>query len=200
MSLVTYNDLLIAMGNWLQRDDITNLYPDFITLFEANANQTLRTRLQTAMIQQVCVNAQIPLPADFQAIDRVAWLGDVTRDLQFVEPEQLVINYPTMSQGDPQAYTIEGSTMTVQPTDNVTPILIVYRQVISPLANGINWLWQKYPNLYLFGSLVEAQAYAVDVDKGGMWQARRDEIYNAILNVDFRSGSGLMITPHGATP
>ena len=71
MALVTYNDLLTAMVNWLQRSDITALYPDFVTLFEVNANQKLRTRLQTVVIQQVCVNNQIPLPADYQAVIRL---------------------------------------------------------------------------------------------------------------------------------
>jgi hypothetical protein len=200
MTIATYSDLLIAVGNWLQRDDITALYPDFVTLFEANANQKLRTRLQTIMRQDVCANAAIILPTDYQSMQRVTWRGSVARDLQYVEPEQLIMNYPTGSGGNPQAYTIEGQNMMIQPADNVTPIEYAYRQRIGPLASSVNWLFQKYPNLYLFGTLVEAQAYAVDPAKGEMWQNRRDEIYNDIQLLDFRSRDGMIITPHGVTP
>ena len=200
MSLLTYNDLLTAMGNWLQRDDITALYPDFVTLFEADANATLRTRLQTVINTGTCANAQLGLPSDFQAMRRVTWKGDCARDLEYIEPELLAVYYPTMAPGTPEHYTIEGQSMTILPADNTTPIEFAYAQRIGPLSSGVNWLFTKYPNLYLFGSLVEAQAYAVDPQKGAMWQQRRDDIYNDILMLEFRTGAGLSIKVHGATP
>ena len=44
----TYTDLTTALGNWLQRSDITALFPNFIQLFEACANRRLRVRQQEA--------------------------------------------------------------------------------------------------------------------------------------------------------
>jgi len=200
MSITTYNELLTAIGSWLQRDDITSLYPDFVTLFESDANAKLRTRLQQTVNTGTCTDAQIGLPSDFQSMNRVTWLGSSRRDLEYIEPEVMTFRYPTRAAGVPEAYTIEGQSMTILPADNATSIEFVYKQRIGPLASSTNWLFQKYPNLYLFGSLVEAQAYAVDPQKGAMWQQRRDEIYNDIMLLDFRSRANLSVQLQGATP
>jgi hypothetical protein len=200
MSLVTYADLLTQMGNYLQRSDITSMYPDFVVLFEANANQKLRTRLQTVVLQGTTTNGVLALPTDYQALSRVTWVGDTRRDLEYIDPVMLAYNYPTNSQGPSQVYSIEGTSMLVRPTDDTTPIEFAYTQAIGPLSAGTNWLWKGYPNLYLFGSLVEAQAFAVDPDKGAMWQTRRDEIYDDILKLDFRHLAGPSIKVHGPTP
>lgn len=42
-SSLTYGGLQTAVGDWLARADLTSNIPDFITLFEAEANRTLRT-------------------------------------------------------------------------------------------------------------------------------------------------------------
>jgi len=43
-SSLTYSGLQTAVGDWLARSDLSSNIPDFITLFEAEANRTLRTR------------------------------------------------------------------------------------------------------------------------------------------------------------
>jgi len=90
--------------------------------------------------------------------------------------------------------------MVIRPIDDTTAIEYAYRQRVGPLSAGINWVYQEYPNLYLFGALVEAQAYAVDPQKGLMWQQRRDDIYDDIFKVDFRHRAGPAIIVHGPTP
>jgi hypothetical protein len=50
MPLQSYTDLVTALGNWLQRSDITALFPNFIQLFEAEANRRLRVRQQEALL------------------------------------------------------------------------------------------------------------------------------------------------------
>jgi hypothetical protein len=44
MSLTNYTDLQTGIQNWLQRQDLNAIIPDFITLFEACANRRLRVR------------------------------------------------------------------------------------------------------------------------------------------------------------
>jgi len=200
MALATYNDLLIAIGNWLQRSDITSLFPDFVTLFEANMNGRLRARLQTLVTQSTTTNGQFTLPNDYQGMQRVTYLGSPRRDLEYIEPEMLAYNYPTWDAGIPQVYSIEGQVLTAMPFDDTAPIEYAYFQRVPPLSSAINWVYQGYPNLYLFGSLVEAQAYAVDPQKGSMWQQRRDDIYDDIFKNDFRHRSGPTIKVRGATP
>jgi hypothetical protein len=44
MTLTNYTDLQTSIQNWLQRQDLNSIIPDFITLFEACANRRLRVR------------------------------------------------------------------------------------------------------------------------------------------------------------
>jgi hypothetical protein len=50
LSSLTYSSLQTAIGDWLARSDLSANIPDFITLFEAEANRTLRTRSQETTI------------------------------------------------------------------------------------------------------------------------------------------------------
>jgi hypothetical protein len=49
MSLTNYADLQTGIQNWLQRQDLNSIIPDFITLFEACANRRLRVRQMEAV-------------------------------------------------------------------------------------------------------------------------------------------------------
>jgi hypothetical protein len=47
-----------------------------------------------------------------------------------------------------------------------------------PLAQadgGANWLLQKYPQIYLYGSLMQAAAYVDDKETVAFWKSGRDE-------------------------
>ena len=200
MSITTYAELQTAIAAWLARDDLTATIPDFIALFEADANLKLRTRLQTATASFTTTNGEHALPADFSSAVRVTFMGSARAGLQYLDPEVLLYDYPTGPTGMPAAYTVEGTTLRVRPIDDGTPLELVYRALVPPLAAGVNWLLQKYPNLYLFGSLCEAQGFAVDADKFALWQARRDQLYRDIQLDDFRSIDGATIRPLGATP
>ncbi len=42
MAITTYSELKTALGNWLNRDDLTAVIPDFISLAETDINRKLR--------------------------------------------------------------------------------------------------------------------------------------------------------------
>ncbi len=44
MSISTYAELQTAVGNWLNRADLTARIPEFIELFEARVKRDLRVR------------------------------------------------------------------------------------------------------------------------------------------------------------
>jgi hypothetical protein len=49
MSLTNYTDLQTGIQNWLQRTDLSTVIPDFIMLFEREANRRLRVREMEAI-------------------------------------------------------------------------------------------------------------------------------------------------------
>jgi hypothetical protein len=73
--------------------------------------------------------------------------------------------------------------------------LVYFQQIPSLAANSTNWLMSQHPDLYLFGALTEAQAYTVNPDTAALWKARRDELFEEIVQLSNKSrGAGAVRT------
>jgi hypothetical protein len=186
MPLNNYSDLQTQVGNWLARADLSANIPDFVTLFEACANRRLRTRLQENATATLTPDAtgKVALPADYLAWRNVVWNGSKQQTLEYVGPNVLSGRFPSGSQGDPVAFTIEGNTLIVAPADS-TSLIFDYIAKVSALSGGSNWLMTNYPDAYLFGTLAEAYGFVGDAEKASMWAARRDAVFDEIDKLDF---------------
>jgi hypothetical protein len=190
MSITTYAELQTAIGNWLQRDDLSSAIPDFITLFEACANRRLRVRQQETTVTLAPSLGTVALPGDYLAWRRVTWAGTNRRELEYVSPSWLQAFFSGASSGTPSAFTIEGANLLIRPIDP-TIVELEYFRKISAASSGANWLLTEHPDLYLFGSLTEAQSYSVNADSAAFWKARRDEIFDEIERLNNKSrGAG----------
>jgi hypothetical protein len=96
----------------------------------------------------------------------------------------------------------------VRPLD-ATALEFDYFQKIPALAsvapaNGTqtNWLLTAHPDLYLFGSLVEAEMFGVNDERAPLWKGRRDEIFDELdkLNHKTRGGAPGAVRVMGVTP
>jgi hypothetical protein len=58
-----------------------------------------------------------------------------------------------------------------------------------------------FPHIYLFGTLVELEAFTVDAQAAALWKARRDEVMDEIWRYEqfYRGGAQAMKIP-GPTP
>jgi hypothetical protein len=202
MSLTDYTDLQAGIANWLQRQDLAAVIPDFITLFEAAANRRLRVRQQEATAELVPSAGVVALPADYLAWRRLTWTGNPRRELSYVEPSWLQGAYPDSPVDIPAVFTIEGNRIETMPIDaDDTALELVYFQQVPPLAaNSSNWLMSAHPDLYLFGTLAEAQAYAVNPDAAALWKARRDELFEEIEALSNKTRGPGAIRVMGSTP
>lgn len=142
----------------------------------------------------------VPLPSDYLAWRQVKWLGNPLRSLEYAEPAWITAAYPSGPTNLPSNFTIEGSTLRIMPVDPTT-ILLQYWQKIPALAsNATNWLMTAHPDIYLFGSLVEANAYTIDPDKAMLWKARRDELFDEIDKLDKKSRGPSRVRVMSPTP
>jgi hypothetical protein len=142
----------------------------------------------------------VPLPVDYLAWRSVTWLGNPLRNLDFVEPQIMASRFPDIPIDLPSEFTIESGTLRVMPQD-ATPIKFLYYQQIPSLqASNANWLMSASPDLYLFGALVEAHAYAVDQDQIPLWKARRDELFDEIEKLSNRTRGPANVRALGPTP
>jgi hypothetical protein len=179
MALTNYTDLQAAIASWMVRSDLTSVIPDFITLFEATVNRRLRVRQMETVGTITMSSGTGTLPTDYLAWKRLTWPGSTSMELDYVHPGYLKAAYPTSPAGTPQIWTIEGSSILTRPYDsNNTSLTFLYYAKVPDLAtNSTNWLMTAHPDLYLFGSLVEAQAYVLDAEKAALWKLRRDELF-----------------------
>jgi hypothetical protein len=126
-------------------------------------------------------SGEATLPADYLAWRRVTWTGSTRVELAYVAPSYLQAAYPSSPSDTPRIFTIEGATLKVRPVSD-TALEFLYYQKIPALSDGnpANWLLAAHPDLYLFGSLAEAQMFAVDPEKAALWKGRRDELFEEI--------------------
>jgi hypothetical protein len=167
MALETYADLKSAVAAWMDRTDLTAVIPDFIRLFEttANAELPLRTRfnLGTETLTTVGGTATVNLPADFlEARSLINQTSPVTVLAPYTASALYShIDFPTQG-GPPVGFTYVADALELAPVpDAAYSLKLYYYRRIAPLsdANTTNWLLTNFPNLYLFGSLVAAEAY-----------------------------------------
>jgi hypothetical protein len=203
VTIATYSDLQAAIGNWLDHSLFAARVPEFITLFEAAANRRLRVRQQEATASLTPDGTgTVAIPSDYLAWRRVTWTGQTRNELEFVHPSYLQAAYPTSPADVPRVFTIEGSTLKVRPIDT-TALEFDYFQKIPVLANapgGVNWLLTEHPDLYLFGSMVEAEMFGVNDERAPLWKGRRDEIFDEIEKLNNKTRGPSAVRVMGVTP
>src|SRR5690242_12397897 len=102
MSITDYSSLQTAVGSWLARDDLSATIPDFITLFEAEANRKLRVRQMMVTNVTTPSSGQFPLPDDYLQWVRVTYVGSSDkRNLEYVHPSYLQSQFPDTPSSTP---------------------------------------------------------------------------------------------------
>jgi len=194
MPITNYSQLQTAIGSWLGHGLFTANIPDFIALFEAAANRRLRVRQMEASATLTPSSGAASLPADYLAWRRVTFTGTPRVELDYVAPSWLQAAHPAVEAGVPAVFTIEGSSLLVRPV-NDGQLDLLYYQTIASLSNSAttNWLLTSHPDLYLFGSMTEAEMFGVNDERMPLWKARRDEIFDEIDKLSNKSrGAGAM--------
>tara|TARA_Y100001963_G_scaffold148859_1_gene227455 strand:+ start:210 stop:845 length:636 start_codon:yes stop_codon:yes gene_type:complete len=177
MAISTKAELHTAVANWLNRSDLTSRIPEFISLAEAAFNRNLRTRDMLSR-STTSTNAQyVALPSDFLEMLNV--------ELTSTDPPKRLL-YATSDRSDdfrqqksnkvgvPVYYTIEGSAIQLNPTPDISyTIQMSYYKDIPALSavadSGDNWLLVTHPDIYLYGTLVQASPYLMDPQSAQMW-------------------------------
>lgn len=196
MSLSTYSDLQTQVANWLHRSDLTAYIPDFITLFEAAAARKLRVRPMEVTTTLTPSVGSVALPVDYLGWRRLTWTGSARVELQYVHPSILQAYFPDSPTDTPSMFTIEGGNILIRPLDT-TALEFVYYAKNGALSSTLNWLYTNHPDIYLFGTLAEAQGFKVDADKLALWKARRDEIFDEIEKLNFRENGSMQMKVRG---
>lgn len=174
MSLASYSDLVTAVGDWLDRDDLADRAPDFIRLAEARLNRLLEDPDMEVISSSVAAGDATALPADFGSMVSIS--DGVGRQLKAIGPVEFAGIDRSIS-GTPIYYTLEDNSISFAPANATAAIRMVYRRTIPALSvsNTTNWLLDRAPDAYLYGSLVQAEAFLAEDDRLGTWKSAFDE-------------------------
>ncbi len=191
MAITNYSELQTAVGSWLNRSDLSSNIPDFITLAEASFNRVLRTRNQITRATS-SVNAQyVALPTDLIELFNIQINTDPIKRLEQVSLDKADdLRSVNSSSGTPAYFAITGNNIELIPTPNSTKTIeIIYYAKITALSssNTTNWLLDNYPDIYLYGALVQAEPFLMNDERLGTWGTLLSKAQEELRVADERS-------------
>lgn len=191
MALSTYSELQTAVGSWLNRSDLDTNIPDFIALAESSFNRVLRTRNQITRATSSVSEQFVALPSDLLELHNIQLNTSPVKRLQQVtmtKADDLKSSISTS--GTPAYFALTGSNIELIPTPDASQTLeIVYYATIAALSdtNTSNWLLTSYPDIYLYGTLVQAEPYLMNDERMGTWGALLGKAIEELRVSDERS-------------
>lgn len=190
MALNTYAALQSAVADYLARDDLTAQIPDFITLNESRMNKALRTRHQETSNASFSIDAATEaLPTDFLEARTFIIQGSPNVVLEYLSASDLESMY-TSGSGKPQHYTVIGSNFKFGPSPDstYTGTLVYYAKIPAlSVSNTSNWVLANYPDLYLYGTLIEAAPFIMNDERIQIWMGLYDRAIAGLQQSDERA-------------
>lgn len=185
MALDTYDGLKASIADWLNKTNLANQIPDFIRLAEAQFNRELDTREMVDTITLSAASEDYPLPCDFAGVKSFRVEGSPSLPLQYVLPEALDSAFGT---GRPCRYTITDRIVLDPVPDAAYSMRLRYRKRVPALSSSrrCNWLLDKHPDVYLYGSLMQAAPYLRDDARIAVWGSMFASALDAITQDDKR--------------
>lgn len=194
--LVNYRGLVESVQRWLNRTDLQDSVPDFIRLAEARFRRVLvMPDMETDIT--VMPGAILSLPADFDSLRAFGITGQ--EPLDQVAPS-LFGSYPMERDGVPvtglpRKFTVTASVMRFWPVpDRTYAARMTYRANIPSLGANVdsNWLLAKHPDVYLYGTILQAEAYGWNDERIPTIKAALDEALIEVMQAGTRQvyGSG----------
>ena len=201
MALDTYANLKTAIADWLDRSDLTDRIPDFITLAEARLNRELRVRAmeKRATMEATAGQRYFALPGGYLQMRNIQLNTNPVTPLEYITPEMLDRLYGSNTSGKPKAYSLIGDEIQLAPIPDTDYTLeVAYYEKFTPLSTDVttNWLTENAPDVLLYGALVEAEPFIKNDERMPLWLNAYKEAIDKIQKADDRdrhSGSQMRV-------
>jgi hypothetical protein len=197
MALTNYTELQAAVANWMHRSNLTGDVPDFITLAENRIRALLDSRLQKAVvpIDTTAGVEYMSLPSDLLHVKSLS-IPTVNPRLDYMAPDVFNQNFGMGVAGAPRCYTIIGDLLYLGPTpDAVYTIMATLSSEFAPLSasSTTNTLLAKWPNVYLWGALVEAAKFCKDMEMRAQFDADFLTAMDGVNRVDWNAPGAMTV-------
>ena len=191
MAITNYSELKSAIADWLDRTDLTDSIPDFITLAETRHRRDFKLRrMETRVTANTVADTEYyNLPDNFVAMRNIQLNTDPKTALEYLTPEQMDRIYAGSNKGKPKAYSIIGENIQLRPLpDSAYQIEMLYYKYFTPLSdsNTTNDMLTYHPDAYLYGALVEAEPYLQNDKRIQTWASFYDRAKRDIIESNER--------------
>jgi len=201
MAISNYTELQTAVANWLDRDDLTARIPEFIALAEARFNRVLRIRSMEAKYTANTVAGQrnLALPASYIQMRNFQVNSNPLTTLSYVTPEIYDRLWGGSTSGTPKFYTILANEVSFGPIPaTVMEVEMLFYKKFENLSGSVatNWLITNAPDIYLYGSMLEAEPFIMNDERVQLWAAALERGVSDLQeqdNKDRHSGSALRV-------
>lgn len=174
MALTSYSTLKSSIADWLNRDDLTSVIPDFISLAEAQIERKVPTQ---KMVKRANATIDTPfsaLPADFVSAKSLVLTSTApVQPLVFLSEDELdAKKWTYRTTGKPIYFALIGNQIEVLPApDTGYTAELTYVATLAKLSdsNTSNWVLERHPDVYLYGSLLQAAPYLRDDERVALW-------------------------------
>lgn len=194
MAITTYAELKAAIGEWLNRDDLDSVIPNFISLAEAQFNRTIRHRKMVVRADATLDTPYFAVPGDWLQTIRFQLNTNPVTPLLFVTPEQALEETQVYSAAQqPLFFAMIGEQFQVVPApDGSYDAELLYYGKIPALSdsNTTNWLLTESPDLYLYGALAQTAPYLKEDERLGIWAGLYQKLFDDMMQADERSRIG----------
>ena len=206
MALTNYTGLKASIADFLNRDDLTSVIPDFVALAEAQINRDIRHWKMEARSsgQQSAADEYMQIPADWVETIRLHLTGTGTSVVNLVSRDAMADKRAAQENaaGTPRMYTHANGQFQLFPTPDATTNfeLLYYQKIPSLITNTDNWLLLEAPDVYLYGALLHSAPYLAEDARVAIWAQMYSAAVQRLNQVSedaMFSGSGLTLKVRG---
>lgn len=176
--VTTYSGLVSTVGLWLNRSDLGDKIPDFITLLEARLNRILRVPDMEDIVEVAVTSGAADLPTDYLEARHLYIDADYDNEIVPASLSTMRRDYPGAPTGRPLIYALADGQILFAPSPDTdyTAQLHYYNKIPALSAdNETNWLIVTHPDVYLYGTLVMAEAFLWNDERLALWKSAWDE-------------------------
>ena len=202
MAIGTFAELKTAAANWLDRSDLTDRIPEFISLAEARFNRVLRIRDMETVSTAISTSAgtrEYSLPTGFVQMKEFHLTTDPITPLAYITPEMMSRMWAGSSKPKPQVFTIIADNVRLGPNPDAvyTTSMLYYKKFTALSAsNTTSGMLTNNPDVYLYGTLLEAEPFIMNDERVALWATAFKQAIDDIQfqdNKDRHSGSQLRV-------
>ena len=171
MAISNYTELKAAVANWLERDDLTDRIPEFISLGEALISRRLRVRDMEASVTITPSTSvrYVALPAGYMEL--ISFTDDLGDPLTAVDSETLENIAYGQSASRPSYYRISSRIDFDAVADATYNFKFNYRKRLDIAADATNSVLTKHPDCYLYSALLQSAPFIMDDERIVTWKA-----------------------------